>query len=79
MKCKIRRFSISIGIVVLFINSNKYFHIFNIKINILRVYTEDEWDQTREKRIGNWRRFSGKQNMVGTKRSDRHLRPPEIK
>ena len=44
-----------------------------------RIYTEDEWETTRDQRINNWRFFSKKDRVIGTKRSDNHMRPPEIK
>lgn len=44
-----------------------------------RILTEDEWERSRDKRVANWRDFSKKKFVVGSRRSDGAIRPPPIK
>ena len=44
-----------------------------------RVLTEEEWERSRDKRVSNWRDFSKKKFVVGSKRSDGSIRPPPVR
>jgi len=44
-----------------------------------RVLTEEEWERSRDKRVANWRDFSKKKFVVGSKKSDGAIRPPPVK
>lgn len=44
-----------------------------------KVLTEEEWEQTRDKRVGNWRNFSSKKAVIGSKKSDKSIKPPGIR
>ena len=48
-------------------------------IEQFRVLTEEEWERSREKRVANWRDFSAKKYVVGSKRSNGGIRPPPTK
>ena len=48
-------------------------------IEQFRVLTEEEWEHSREKRVSNWREFSKKKYVVGSKRSDGAIRPPSTR
>jgi DnaJ family protein C protein 8 len=48
-------------------------------IEQFRVLTEEEWERSREKRVANWREFTNKKYVVGSKRSDGAIRPPPVK
>jgi DnaJ homolog subfamily C member 8 len=48
-------------------------------IEQFRVLTEEEWERSREKRVNNWREFSNKKYVVGSKRSNGGIRPPPTK
>ncbi len=41
--------------------------------------TEEEWERSRDKRVSNWRDFSKKKFVVGSKKSDGAIRPPTVK
>jgi DnaJ family protein C protein 8 len=43
-----------------------------------RILTEDEWERSREKRVSNWRNFSQRKFVIGTRRSDGGIRPPPV-
>lgn len=43
-----------------------------------RILTEDEWERSRDKRVSNWRDFSKRKFVIGTKRSDGGIRPPPV-
>lgn len=43
------------------------------------IYTEEEWELTREKRVNNWRNFTKKKNIVGTKSSNKGIKAPSLK
>jgi DnaJ family protein C protein 8 len=44
-----------------------------------KILTEEEWERSRDKRVSNWRDFSKKKYVVGSKKSDGAIRPPPIK
>jgi DnaJ homolog subfamily C member 8 len=48
-------------------------------IEQFRVLTEEEWERSREKRVANWREFTNKKYVVGSKRSNGAIRPPPVK
>ncbi len=41
--------------------------------------TDEEWESTREARVGDWRNFSSKKHIIGTKSSSRMIKPPAVK
>ena len=45
----------------------------------IRQMTEEEWEKTREERVSNWRKFSSKKSILGTKSSNHQLKAPQIK
>ncbi|KAL4491774.1 hypothetical protein ABPG72_006029 [Tetrahymena utriculariae] len=44
-----------------------------------RVLNEEEWEATRETRVSNWRNFSSKKAVIGSKKSDKSIKPPPTK
>ena len=44
-----------------------------------KVLTEEEWERSRDKRVSNWREFSKKKYVVGSKKSDGAIRHPPVK
>lgn len=44
-----------------------------------KVLTEEEWEDTREARVVNWRSFSSKKAVIGSKKSDKSMKPPPVK
>lgn len=44
-----------------------------------KIQTEEEWERSRDKRVANWRDFSKKKFVVGSKKSDGAIRPPPVK
>lgn len=44
-----------------------------------KILTEEEWERSRDKRVANWRDFSKKKFVVGSKKSDGAIRPPPVK
>lgn len=41
-----------------------------------RILTEDEWEKTRDERVGNWRKYVEKKNVIGSKKSDKSIHAP---
>lgn len=44
-----------------------------------KVLTEDEWESSRDGRVSNWRNFSSKKAVIGSKKSDKSIKPPPTK
>lgn len=45
----------------------------------IRQMTEEEWEKTREERVDNWRKFSSKKSIIGTKNSNHQIKAPQIR
>jgi DnaJ family protein C protein 8 len=45
----------------------------------IRQMTEEEWEKTRDDRVQNWRNFSSKKTVIGTKKSSKQIRAPQVK
>lgn len=41
--------------------------------------TEEQWESTREERVNNWRKFSSKKSIIGTKNSNHQIKAPPLK
>ena len=41
--------------------------------------TEEEWEKTRDDRVQTWRNFSSKKTVIGTKKSNKQIRAPQVK
>ena len=41
--------------------------------------SEEEWEKSREQRVDNWRKFSSKKSIIGTKNSNHQLKAPQIR
>eukprot|EP01016_Furgasonia_blochmanni_P047808 TRINITY_DN705_c0_g2_i1.p1 TRINITY_DN705_c0_g2~~TRINITY_DN705_c0_g2_i1.p1 ORF type:complete len:220 (-),score=59.30 TRINITY_DN705_c0_g2_i1:755-1414(-) len=45
----------------------------------IRQMTEEEWETSREQRVDNWRKFSSQKSVIGTKKSNKQIRAPQVK
>ena len=45
----------------------------------IRQLSEEEWEKTRDERVQNWRHFSSKKTVIGTKKSNKMIRAPQVK
>lgn len=41
--------------------------------------SEEEWEKSRDERVNNWRTFASKKTVVGTKKSNKQIRAPQVK
>ncbi|CAD8138869.1 unnamed protein product [Paramecium octaurelia] len=41
-----------------------------------KILTEEEWEKTRDDRVNKWREFNNKKTAIGTKQSNKGIRPP---
>ena len=45
----------------------------------IRQMTEEEWEKSRDERVQNWRNFASKKTVIGTKKSNKQIRAPQVK
>lgn len=45
----------------------------------IRQMSEEEWEKSRDERVSNWRCFASKKTVIGTKKSNKQIRAPQVK
>jgi len=45
----------------------------------IRQLSEEDWEKTRDERVQNWRSFASKKTVIGTKKSNKQIRAPQVK